>query len=127
MTVNFSGEMLMQPVVNLGLALAIAIGFFAVLLKYLPKTGLYQHLAVQGASTTPAQTAGIAPQSAGTIAKLTGRRGVAVTGLFPSGEVEVEGRRYQAKVDLGFVEANSAIVVTGHTDFGLTVEKERQS
>lgn len=123
--VNFSGEMLMQPVVNLGLALAIAIGFSAALLKYLPKTGLYQHLAVQGASTTPAQTAGIAPQAAGTIAKLTGRRGIAVTGLFPSGEVEVEGRRYQAKVDVGFVEANSPIVVTGHTDFGLTVKMER--
>lgn len=127
MTANFSGEMLMQPVVNLGLALAIAVGFFAVLLKYLPKTGLYQHLAVQGASTTPAQTAGIAPQPAGTIARLTGRRGIAVTGLFPSGEVEIDGCRYQAKVDLGFVEPKSPIVVTGHTDFGLTVEKERQS
>jgi membrane-bound serine protease (ClpP class) len=119
--------MLMQPVVNLGLALVIAIGLFAAFLKYLPKTGLYQHLAVQGASTIPAQTAGLASPSAGTIAGLTGRRGVAVTGLFPSGEVEVDGRRYQAKVDLGFVEANSAVVVTGHTDFGLTVEKERQS
>jgi len=127
MTVNFSGEMLMQPVVNLGLALVIAIGLFAAFLKYLPKTGLYQHLAVQGASTSPAQISGAAPQSAGAIARLTGRRGVAVTGLFPSGEVEVDGRRYQAKVDLGFVEVNSAIVVTGHTDFGLTVEKERQS
>lgn len=127
MTVNFSGEMLMQPVVNLGLALVIAVGLFAAFLKYLPKTGFYQHLAVQGASMTPAQTSGVAPQAAGTIAGLTGRRGVAVTGLFPSGEVEVDGRRYQAKVDLGFVEANSAIVVTGHTDFGLTVEKERQS
>ena len=127
MTVNFSGEMLMQPVVNLGLALAIAIGLFSAFLKYLPKTGLYQHLAVQGASMTPAQTSGVAPQSAGSIAGLTGRRGVAVTGLFPSGEVEVDGRRYQAKVGLGFVEINTAIVVTGHTDFGLTVEKEPQS
>ncbi|HEY0863342.1 MAG TPA: hypothetical protein VGD97_04505 [Lacunisphaera sp.] len=127
MTVNFSGEMLMQPVVNLALALVIAIGFFSVLLKYLPKTGLYQHLAVQGASTVPAQTAGVGPQAAGTIAGLTGRQGIAVTGLFPSGEVEVDGRRYQAKVDLGFVEAKSVIVVTGHTDFGLTVEKVHQS
>lgn len=125
MTVNFSGEMLMQPLLNLALALVIAAGLFAALLKYLPQTGLYQHLAVQGASTTPAQTAGIAPQPAGTIARLTGRRGIAVTGLFPSGEVEIDGRRYQAKVDLGFVEPNSPIVVTGHTDFGLTVEKER--
>jgi membrane-bound serine protease (ClpP class) len=127
MSVNFSGEMLMQPVVNLGLALAIAIGLFAAFLKYLPKTGLYQHLAVQGASQAPAQIAGEAAQSSAALAGLTGRRGVAVTGLFPSGEVEVDGHRYQAKVDLGFVEANTVIVVTGRTDFGLTVEKERQS
>jgi membrane-bound serine protease (ClpP class) len=125
MSVNFSGEILMRPVLNLALGLTIAGGLFALLLKYLPKTGLYQHLAVQGASLTPAQEAGLAPQAPGMIAGLTGRRGVAVTGLFPSGEVEVEGRRYQAKVDVGFVEANAAIVVTGHTDFGLTVEKER--
>jgi membrane-bound serine protease (ClpP class) len=125
MTVNFSGEILMQPVLNLGLALVIAVGLLAVFLKYLPKTGLYHHLAVQGASVTPAQTSGVAPQSIAAIAGLTGRRGVAVTGLFPSGEVEVDGRRYQAKVDLGFVEAKSAIVVTGHTDFGLTVQKEQ--
>ena len=56
-----------------------------------------------------------------------GRRGVAVTALFPSGEVEVEGRRYQAKLDLGFVEANTPVLVTGHTDFGLTVEKAENS
>lgn len=117
MTVNFSGEMLMQPVVNLELALAIAIGLFAAFLKYLPKTGLYQHLAVQGASAAPARMADKAND-------LVGKRGIAVTGLFPSGEVEVEGRRYQAKVDLGFVEARSSIVVTGGSDFGLTVEKE---
>ena len=117
MTVNFSGEMLMQPVVNLGLALAIAIGLFAAFLKYLPKTGLYQHLAVQGASAAPARMAD-------TVSDLVGKRGIAVTGLFPSGEVEVEGRRYQAKVDLGFVEAKAGIVVTGGSDFGLTVEKE---
>lgn len=125
MTVNFSGEMLMQPLLNLGVALVIAIGLLAIFLKYLPKTGLYGHLAVQGASLVPAQMAGAAPQAAAMIAGLTGRRGVAVTGLFPSGEVEIDGQRYQAKVGLGFVEARSPIVVTGHTDFGLTVEKER--
>ncbi len=127
MTVNFSGEMLMQPVLNLGLGLVIAFGLFALFLKYLPKTGLYQHLAVQGASLTPAQTSGELSLTAAALAGLNGRRGVAVTALFPSGEVEVDGHRYQAKVDLGFVEANTIIVVTGRTDFGLTVEKERQS
>lgn len=124
MTVNFSGEMLMQPVLNLGLALVLAVGLFALFLKFLPKTGLYQHLAVQGASVAPAQSAGVAPQAAGSIGSLVGRRGVAVTGLFPSGEVELEGRRYPAKVAIGFIEASTPIVVTGATDFGLTVERE---
>ncbi len=123
MNVNFSGEMLMQPVLNLSLALLIAIGLFAVFLKYLPKSRIHQQLTVQGASTTAAQHAGVAPQSADTVDGLTGRRGIAVTGLFPSGEVEVEGRRYQAKVSLGSVEANTPVVVTGRSDFGLTVEK----
>lgn len=123
MNVNFSGDMLMQPVVNLGLALMIAIGLFAAFLKYLPKTALYQHLAVQGASVTAAQHAGVAPQSAGKIDGLIGRHGIAMTGLFPSGEVEVDGQRYPAKVNLGTVAANTPIVVTGRSDFGLTVEK----
>ena len=123
MNVNFSGDMLMQPVLNLSLAVLIATGLFAAFLKYLPKTALFQHLAVQGASVTAAQHAGVASPAAGMIEGLTGRRGVAITGLFPSGEVEVDGKRYQAKVNLGTVDANAPIVVTGHTDFGLMVEK----
>jgi len=118
MAVNFSGNILMQPVLNLALGLVIATTLFAAFLKYLPRTGLYQHLAVQGASPNPLPAAGVA-------GGLVGRRGVAVTALFPSGEIEVDGRRYQAKVSLGSIEANAQIVVTGHTDFGLTVEKER--
>ena len=110
MTVNFSGEMLMQPVLNLGLGLVIAITLFAAFIKYLPKTGLYQHLAVQGASDTPAQTAGVPPQSAGMVQGLIGRHGIAVTGLFPTGEVEVEGRRYHAQVSLGYLDANARVV-----------------
>lgn len=123
-SVNFSGEMLQQPLFNLGLALVIAIGLFAAFLKYLPKVGIYRHLAVHGASATPAQTAGVSPQSAAQVETLIGRRGTAVTALFPSGEVEVDGRRYSAQVALGFVDAGATIVVTGRTDFGLMVEKE---
>lgn len=124
MTVNFSGEMLRQPLLNLTLAMVIALGLFAAFLKFLPKTGLYHHLAVQGASTVPAQASGVSPRAAGDIGSLVGRRGVAITALFPSGEVEVDGRRYPAQVTLGFVDAQTRIVVTGRTDFGLTVEKE---
>ncbi len=127
LTVAVSGDVFMRPALNLAIALLMAGGLFAVFLKYLPKTSLYRHLAVQGASEAPAQLAGLAPQSVGELAGLVGRRGVAVTALFPSGEVEVGGRRYQAKLELGFVDANSPVIVTGHTDFGLRVEKAEQA
>jgi membrane-bound ClpP family serine protease len=37
--------------------------------------------------------------------------------------VVVEGRRYEAKVEVGAIDRGAAIVVTGCSDFALTVEK----
>ena len=58
------------------------------------------------------------------ITSLVGQRGLAVTALRPSGQVEVGGRRYEAKVEVGGLDPGDAIVVRGRTDFGLVVEKE---
>lgn len=118
-----SGELFMRPALNLALALLIAGVLFAVALKYLPKTSLYQQLAVQGASAEPAQLAGLDPRAASDLAGLVGRRGVAVTALYPSGQVEIDGRRYSAKIELGTLDAGAPVVVVGHSDFGLTVER----
>jgi len=46
-----------------------------------------------------------------------------VTALRPGGQVEVEGRRYEAMVEVGALDRGAAIVVTGASDFALTVEK----
>lgn len=121
------GDVFVRPALNLALALVIAGGLFAVALKYLPKTSLYHRLAVQGASREPAQTAGLAPAAAAGLASLMGRRGVAVTALYPSGQVEIDGRRYEAKSALGMLGAGTPVVVVGHSDFGLTVDKVESS
>lgn len=121
-TIAVSGDLFLRPALNLVIAVVIAAGLFSVVLKYLPRTALYQHLAVQGASAEPAQVAGLEPRAAAGLATMVGRRGVATTALFPSGEVEIDGRRYQAKVELGTLPANTAVVVVGYNDFGLTVE-----
>lgn len=118
-----NADAFLAPAIQLGVALLISGGLFGIVLRFLPRTSFYGRLAVQGASTVPAQAAGVAPQSLPDLRSLVGQRGVAVTALFPSGEVEVAGRRYHAKLELGFAEANSTIVVTGHSDFGLRVEK----
>ncbi|HWA24417.1 MAG TPA: NfeD family protein [Lacunisphaera sp.] len=127
MAVNFSGTMLMQPVINLALALAITVVLGALAMKYLPNTPLYRHLALQAAPAGPAQVAGMAPAAAGGLERLVGRTGLAVTGLFPSGQVEVDGRRYEAKLEMGSAPANTPVRVVGHTDFGLKVEKTQQA
>jgi membrane-bound serine protease (ClpP class) len=123
LTISMSGDVFLLPAINLGLALLIAGVSAAVALKYLPKTGLYQHLAVQGASVVPAQVAGLEATAAGGLTALVGRTGVAVTALFPSGQVEIEGRRYTAQLALGFADAGTSVRVTGQNDFGLVVEK----
>ena len=51
------------------------------------------------------------------------KTGVAVTALRPGGQVEVEGRRYEASAGLGAVQPGEAIVVRGRTAFGLAVER----
>ena len=127
MSIAVSGEIFLRPALELAFSLVMAGLLFAAFVKYLPKSSLYGRLAVQGASVTPAQLSGLEAHSATGLDAVVGRRGVAGTALFPSGEVEVEGRRYQAKLDLGFVEANTPVLVTGHTDFGLTVEKAENS
>jgi len=44
------------------------------------------------------------------------------TALFPSGQVEIAGRRYEARLAVGFAEAGAAVRVTGVAEFGLVVE-----
>jgi membrane-bound serine protease (ClpP class) len=122
-SVAWSGDVLMRPLMNLGLGLAIAIGLFAALLRFLPKGWVWDRLVVQATSGGAAQIGGLAPEAAAGLATLVGKRGVAATALRPGGQVEIEGRRYEAKVEVGAVDPGTAVVVTGSSDFALTVEK----
>lgn len=126
-TISMSGELFLRPALNLAVALLIAGGLFAVLLKYLPRTSLFQNLSVQGASSAPAQLAGLDAPAAESLATLVGRTGVTVTGLFPSGQIEIEGKRYAAMLPLGSAAPGSSVRVTGRSDFGLVVEKAETS
>jgi membrane-bound serine protease (ClpP class) len=71
--------------------------------------------------------AGLDAPAADSLATLVGRTGVAVTGLFPSGQIEIEGRRYSAMLPLGSAAPGSSVRVTGRSDFGLVVEKTETS
>ncbi|MFT3784017.1 MAG: NfeD family protein [Nibricoccus sp.] len=120
--VSVNGDVFVQPLVNVGSGLVIAAVLAAVLLKFLPKGWIWDRLAVAEPIAGSAQLAGVAPEVGAQAVNLIGKPGVTVTALFPSGQVEVEGRRYEARVEVGSVAAGTPIVVTRVTDFGLMVE-----
>jgi membrane-bound serine protease (ClpP class) len=122
-TVAWSGDAFVQPLRNLALGLALAVALGLALLRYMPKGWVWDRMIVGAAIGGAAQVAGMDPGRGDGVGTLVGRSGRAVTALRPSGQVEVDGRRYEAKTELGTVDAGDAIVVRGRTDFGLIVER----
>jgi membrane-bound serine protease (ClpP class) len=122
-TVAWSGDAFAQPLQNLGLGLVLAVVFGAALARFIPRGWVWDKMVVQEAIGGVAQVAGIGPEGAAQVDALIGQRGVAVTVLRPSGQVEVAGRRYEAIVEVGAVDAGDAVVVRGRTAFALLVER----
>jgi membrane-bound serine protease (ClpP class) len=122
-TVAWSGDVFVGPLQNLGLGLVLAVGLGLALMRFIPNGWFWDRLAVRGVVGGMAQNAGGAPAAAVGLAGLVGQRGVAATALFPSGQVEIDGRRYEASVAVGSIDAGAAVVVRGRTSFGLVVEK----
>ena len=119
--VNFDGDVFTRPLINLGLGVAVAVALAAVLARFLPHGRIWGRLAVGGAVAG----AGVAPEVLNELGGLVGREGVAVTGLFPSGQVGIDGRRYEARLELGFAEAGTRVRVLRSTDFNLIVEVQK--
>ncbi len=103
--------------------LAFAIGAVlltvALYIEYwvLPKTRIgkkfFLHAAVDGTSQAP-----LAQSSA-----LSGREAMALTPLMPSGQIEIDGQRYEALSLDGHVAVGARLKVTGQQNFSLTVTK----
>ena len=119
--VVLSGDLLVVPAQKLLLALVVAGVLLALLARFLPHGWIWNRLAVGGA----VPGAGVAPEVVNELAGLVGREGVAATGLFPSGQVEIDGGRYEARIEVGFVEAGTPVRVVRRTDFGLIVEAKK--
>jgi membrane-bound serine protease (ClpP class) len=121
LSVTWSGDVLVAPLKNLFIGLVVAGGLLALVARFLPHGWIWQRLAVGGAvSGAGVATAVVDEQEA-----LVGREGVAATSLFPSGQIEIEGRRYEARLEVGFVEAGTPVRVVRRTGFNLIVEAKK--
>ncbi len=123
--VSFSGDILLRPLVNVMAGVIIAVILFLALLKFLPKGGPWGRMILEAAvAGEPGAIHALNTFSpdAPPASELIGQSGVAATALFPSGQVDVSGQRYEAKLAMGFAEAGTPVTVTGVSEFGLIVE-----
>ncbi len=122
--VAWSADAFVQPMINLGAGLGIALVLGAFSLRFLPRGWIWDRLTVSETVGGSAQAAGGDPGSAGLLNGLVGRRGVAATALRPGGQVEIDGQRFEAEVPVGAIDAGTPVIVRGRRDFSLVVERE---
>lgn len=118
-----SGDLFYGPLINLGLGLLIAVVVAVALLRFMPKGWMWNRMILESAIDGVSQ--GEDNDSAQTLTPdgLLGREGRAATVLRPSGQVEIDGRRYEASVEVGAIERDARVVVLRRTAFGLIVRK----
>jgi membrane-bound serine protease (ClpP class) len=106
------------------IALAVAVSAVGALLYFefriLPRTRIGRRMfldkAIDGASQPPIASAADA---------VVGREALALTVLSPTGLVEVDGRRYEARCDSGFAEEGARLRVVRIETFQLVVIASR--
>jgi membrane-bound serine protease (ClpP class) len=117
--ISVSPELFAEPLVNLVFGLSIAVFGALLLSRFFPGSWMERKLVLAHAAGGDSQAIREARES-----KLSavGMKGIAVTDLFPSGRVEIDGQRYEARSALGTIEHGTPIRVKKSTNFGLVVE-----
>lgn len=118
--IRFSPELLAEPVVNLVFGLSIAVAGALVFGRFFKGSWMEHQLVLEAAAGGPGRVVREARASA---LPAAGTEGTAVTDLFPSGRVEIGGRRYEARSALGQIHKGARVQVKQSSDFGLVVEE----
>lgn len=116
--IPWDSNFLIKPLTNLLIGIAGSIALFAMLLRFMPSGGLWGKMVLEsaiGGETTISSTAR-------SESSLIGAQGLAVTALYPSGQIEINGKRYDARLALGTVPPGTPVRVTGKSEFELKVE-----
>lgn len=126
--IDWSGDLFLLPMLNLVLGVFIAIVGAIFVVRFLPRTWVWNKLVLQSAVGDPPPRPHGSPDTGDAPAQTPsgwpdiGSEGIAATDLFPNGQVEIGGKRYEAKTRLGMLDHGTRIRVTGYQDFSLTVE-----
>ncbi len=122
---QFSGDLLLLPLRDLLFGILVAIGLALALARFIPRGWFFSQLAVGSPVSGSAQSAGSAPEVGALGSALVGRIAVAATGLYPTGQIEIDGRRYEARLEVGSAAPGTRVIVRRKTDFGFLVDREK--
>lgn len=119
---EISPELLAEPLFNLSMGLVVAVLGVWVFSRFVSGSWMERKLVLATAAggnsdSIRADRASRLPQP--------GALGVAVTDLFPTGRVEIDGVRYDARSALGSINRDAPIRVQKSADFSLIVEEVR--
>ena len=121
--ITVSPELLAQPIVNLVFGLSIAVFGAFLFSRYFHGSWIESKLVLT-------EAAGGDNQASGTEREFrlppSGSIGTAITDLFPSGRVEIEGRRYEARSAHGTIDRGCTVRVQKVADFSLIVEADER-
>jgi membrane-bound serine protease (ClpP class) len=118
-----SGTVFLMPLVNVLSGVALAVLLFVALLKFQPRGGLWDKMILTASvAGEPLPARPVTGEREASATDLLGKTGIAATALFPSGQVQIDGRRYEARLAMGFAEEGTPVLVTGLAEFGLIVE-----
>ncbi len=116
--IEWNSGFLLQPLTNLIIGLSGAILIFVAILRFIPRGGLWGGMVLESAIDGEHTVS----QIERSLPSLLGAKGLAVTALFPSGEIEIDGKRYDARSALGSVPQGSEVRVVSVGEFDLKVE-----
>lgn len=125
-------ETLLQPVLSVFASLAVALVGGLALARFLPRGWFWDKLVLQSAVAGDVATAGGGAAGFGAFESaapeggdgLLGTTGVTVSVLRPMGEVEIAGRRHEARADIGSLERGEKVRVVGRSGRTLIVARE---
>ncbi len=108
------------PLLQMALALLIAVVGFLLVMRFLPRTSVWTRMVVTstagGVGPFARAMEGVTEEDS-----LVGKIGVAVTAMHPVGEVEIDGVRYEGRLERGSVAAGTEVKVLARKDFSLLV------
>ena len=119
--VTWSGDTFLHPALNLGLGVVIAIALGLALARFIPKGWFWSQFVVHSPSKGSAQVAGNSA-SVG-LGTPVGLEGVVASDLRPTGQILVDGRRLEARLEVGTAVLGDKVRIVGSSDFALVVER----